>query len=87
MATAKLVPGKPTVTIEGLSYEAAQAVKVWLYSSVMGSGKVKQELIELLDSKSFGQIKLPDSLDQLHLSFDSVDKEETFFPNESERPF
>jgi len=74
MATVKLVPGKPTVAIEGLSYEAAQAVKVWLYSSVTGDGKVKTELSGLL--QALRDIKLPQTLAKLKLTFLAVEEDQ-----------
>ena len=69
MATAKLVPGKPTVTIEGLSYEAAQAIKAWLLYSVTGNGEPHKELEAIAELSAFRQIKLPDCLGELGLRF------------------
>jgi len=73
MATAKLIPGKPTVTIEGLSYEAAQAIKAWIWTSLQGRGEVRNELDSLITTKAFIEVRVPDSLQVLGLSFAEVE--------------
>jgi len=89
MATAKLMPGKPTVTIEGLSYEAAQAIRVWIYWSVGGKNSgVRNEL----DSIEFAlrDIKLPVTLDDLGLCFEKVSGEQLLnedLPDDKDLPF
>lgn len=71
MATAKLVPGKPTVTIEGLSYEAAQAIKWCIHDAIMTPEDHPAVIIEELESlfHSFKDIGFPSRLDKKDLPF------------------
>ena len=82
MATVKLVPGKPTVTIEGLSYEAAQAIKVWLHHSVAGD---RPELDDLL--YHLRDIKMPNTLRELSLSFDQISRDDLLTRSDDDLPF